>query len=323
MSNRPIPRSSSVAAAKERYKQETSNATFRYPGDMGEHAIVFNFKKYNFQDTFETGRSVYNPRTSVILPLPANLMDNMNVEVRNYELGWQGRGSVGFVSAIKNNGLSDTVGQAGSFANALGATTGDIIGTTTRQGTTGMAQDMTRAASIIARTSLGRALPGGSTAYDVASGGMLNPHVTLTFNGVNLKKHTFEWTFAPRNADESEKIRLIIRELKQKALPSYMRSQAMTNSNTSFGAEKFYLNYPHIADIYFIGLAQAYFWEFKPCMIENIMVEYSHGGLAIVEGGKPAIVKLQLQLSEMAIHTAEDYGGETGSINDIEPVPEI
>jgi hypothetical protein len=53
---------------------------------------------------------------------------------------------------------------------------------------------------------------------------------------------------------------------------------------------------------------------FKTSMIQGFNVSYTPHGLAIVKGGKPAMVSLSMNLVEADIHTAEDYGG-TSTVN--------
>jgi hypothetical protein len=42
-------------------------------------------------------------------------------------------------------------------------------------------------------------------------------------------------------------------------------------------------------------------------MINNFDINYAPQGLAVLRGGKPAVVTMAMSLTEMDIHTAEDY----------------
>jgi hypothetical protein len=46
-------------------------------------------------------------------------------------------------------------------------------------------------------------------------------------------------------------------------------------------------------------------------MVQGFTVNYTPNGLALVKGGKPAIVGLNMTLVEADIHTSEDFGGES------------
>ena len=51
-------------------------------------------------------------------------------------------------------------------------------------------------------------------------------------------------------------------------------------------------------------------YYFKRAMVSQFEVNYSGSGApAFVEGGKPAVVTLTMSLTEIDIHTSEDYGG--------------
>ena len=62
--------------------------------------------------------------------------------------------------------------------------------------------------------------------------------------------------------------------------------------------------------MYLLGVNPDYFVKFKSAMIRSVHVEYgSQGIVSIVKGGKPGNVSLSIDLVELDIHTAEDYGG--------------
>jgi hypothetical protein len=145
-------------------------------------------------------------------------------------------------------------------------------------------------------------LPSGvSQVTDRVLGSTVNPKASLAFEGVELKQHSFSWTLIPKNETDSEIIRAIIETVKKNSLPTYQ-----TFAGTNFKA---YLKYPSIVDIYLLGVNPAYFLKFKSAMIRSVHVEYGSTGIvSIVKGGKPGNVSLSIDLVELDIHTAEDYG---------------
>jgi hypothetical protein len=51
-------------------------------------------------------------------------------------------------------------------------------------------------------------------------------------------------------------------------------------------------------------------YYFKRAMVSQFEVNYAGAGMpAFVEGGKPAVVTMTMNLTEIDIHTSEDYGG--------------
>jgi c-di-GMP-binding flagellar brake protein YcgR len=61
--------------------------------------------------------------------------------------------------------------------------------------------------------------------------------------------------------------------------------------------------------MHLIGVDQEYFMKFKPAMVKSVTVDYGAGGtLAVMKGGRPAGVNIQITLQELQIETANDYG---------------
>jgi hypothetical protein len=151
-------------------------------------------------------------------------------------------------------------------------------------------------------------LPAGiSQVADRALGSTINPKASLAFEGVELKQHSFNWTLIPKNQDDSERIKAIVETLKRNSLPTYQ-----TFAGTGFKA---YLRYPSIVDMYLLGVNPNYFVKFKSAMIRSVNVEYGSTGLvSVLKGGKPGNVSLNIELMELDIHTAEDYGGTSGVV---------
>ena len=78
------------------------------------------------------------------------------------------------------------------------------------------------------------------------------------------------------------------------------------------------MNYPSTVDMYLVGVNKDHYLKFKPAMVRNLSINYTPNGLSILKGGAPSAINLSMQLMEMDIHVAEDYGFTTPDI-----VPEI
>ena len=74
---------------------------------------------------------------------------------------------------------------------------------------------------------------------------------------------------------------------------------------------KLLLNYPSVVDIFFFGIDQSYFVYYKTCMVDSFNINFAPNGLAFVAGGKPAAVTMDMSVTEMDIHTSEDYTGQS------------
>jgi hypothetical protein len=145
-------------------------------------------------------------------------------------------------------------------------------------------------------------------------GAVPNPHLQAIFSGVDLRTHTFQWTFAPRNVQESKNLKAIINEIKKNSLPAY--------STTGTAA----LQYPPMVDIKLMPWANTPgddIIKFKKCLIKSVSVNYAPAGLPSFFASQPGdttkyptMIQLELQMLETEIQTAKDYGLNDGERGD-------
>jgi hypothetical protein len=69
--------------------------------------------------------------------------------------------------------------------------------------------------------------------------------------------------------------------------------------------------YPSMVDIFFVGIDSEHYFFFKTCMVQSFNTNFTPNGMAVLRGGRPAMVQMQLTVIETDIHTAEDYGAES------------
>ena len=134
-----------------------------------------------------------------------------------------------------------------------------------------------------------------------ASGSVLNPNLELLFSGVNLRSFAFDFDFAPRNSEESNVVKQIIRIFKQSMAPK-------TGSNTS-GAGLF-IDAPNVFILkYKTGnLPHPYLNTFKPCALTSMGVNYTGSGSYTTYADKtPVHMKLSLSFTELNPIYNEDY----------------
>jgi hypothetical protein len=277
-----------------------------YPKDIGEHGMMLTFKKYNFTST---GSIAGQTIGSITLPIPRNIVESYSVNVKGESMGLLGSlvgdaiaGNVN-VNQVMNS-LANTAG--GSLISDPAAAANFFV-------QSGLATTASGAVGSVLGSTVGGAIAGAagssaiSSGLSAASGTALNPHVSVMFEGMNLRSHNFDWTFSPKSASEGEALRRIIRTIKKNALPSY-QSVGGEKSNTAL--DRVLLRYPNVVDIKFIGLDQSYFFKFKTCMVTQVTVDYSQHGNALfagAAGSKPVMVNFQLSLIESKIHTADDF----------------
>lgn len=271
---------------------------FRFPSDLGPNAMVIDFQEYSYSRTNQSVSQTARTKTSIILPLPQQLVDSYDINVAQADLGTVGAAAV---SAFSNGGSNfensianayKQFGEAGkSLASGIGS--GDI---------TGALSDLSSYAKFASRNILDQFAPGLSLASDVIRGDAINPHTTLNFDGVGLKQYQFNWQLSPRNEQESNELKGIIEKIKSHILPEY---RSLTGGDIGNEAlDRALLKYPDLALIRLNGVDQNHFIKFQPGMINNFTVDYTPQGNVLVEGGKPAIVNLSFTLQEAQIRTS-------------------
>lgn len=283
-------------------QSQTGVARYRFPNDLGAHAMIFNFKTY----TYRGGQPVTTIiDSSVALPLPTNIVDSYSVQIGPRELGIFGAAAADIASgAVNTNTMrqvaSSILGGATGTANAVES--GDF---------NSVLSNVTNAMRYAARAGL-TVLPGGAeveSGISAGTGTAINPHAAIVFDGVSLKTHSFDWILAPKSATESEQAKNIITTFKKAALPSYA-SPLGASSATGTSFDRALLNYPSMVDIFFVGLNQEYYFYFKTCMINNITVDYAPQGQSLFKGeggSRPVMMNFKVDLTEAQIHTKEDY----------------
>jgi hypothetical protein len=261
--------------------------SYRYvsPGQRGLNKLG-NSGRGNITGPIPEGKSI------IELPLPAQLEDSYNIRVQGYDAELTGALVAGAASQFAGAGDLSATNILSALGGALSGTGLDPASLLSSD-----IGEISRNAAFLGR----RNLPSNiSRAVDTGLGNTINPKTSLYFDGVNLKQLNFNWTLAPQDAQESDVIRDITNAVKKNILPSY---------GTAVGLTQALLNYPSTVDIFLLGVDQRYYMYFKTSMVQSFNVSYAPSGLAVVKGGKPAIVTMNMALVEADIHTSEDYGG--------------
>lgn len=286
----------SSVIAQSRSQRLYSN--LRFPDSGHAHCIVMTFSGYDYE---AAGAGLVKPSTningSVVLPLPTNIQDSYSVRVGGDDLGVIGGAAVDAMTRSGGDVLRDLQNQVSSVQGQL--QNFDALS---------MFSNIGNASRYFARSAIA-SLPGGddiSRAIGVVSGTAINPHTTLTFNGVDLKNHQFTWNLSPKNERESVTLNNIIRKIKGSMLPQYKSVTGRGAEGTTNTLSRGLLSYPDLVNIYFLGIDPAYYFYFKPAMIKSFNVDFTPNGMAINRGGRPSTVTLTMQLEESKIWTRED-----------------
>ena len=139
-----------------------------------------------------------------------------------------------------------------------------------------------------------------------STGMVVNPNLTVLFNGPTLRTFNFSFPMTPRSDDEANRIRKIIRSFKRNSSPQRTTSGAFLKtprifllkyifkSNSTAGTEHPFLN------------------KFKPCMLTGFAVNYTpDNSYMTLRDGSMTRYTIDLSFKEVVPNYADEY-------NDIE-----
>ena len=285
-SNSHMP-SRKVADAKA---ADASTGVMQYPPDLRKYYISFAFGEYKRPNSYAP--STFSADLWIALPMPANLLDPSGVKLKPTELGGLMGQALENVSAVIQDITSGNAFDSSKVKN--------------------FSESFTKATNQLAGT-------GYNAVYETVgkipvlddvmgtvgqlAGAVPNPHVTVFFQGVDLRSHTFTWRFAPKNATESQSIQNIIKEFKKRTLPNYRWGEANV------------LGYPQMVEISLEPDMSEQLYKFKKCMVSSVNVNYAPNGIPSFFAGTkfPTSIEFQVSLQELEILTSQDYSGENGN----------
>jgi len=272
--------SSSVRKIDDKLKNldGTNVDVLQFPGNLAKYYMTMQFRQYVRQAP--QLQSTLKFDNAIILPIPRKLEDGFSLNISDSSLGTPGAIAdvIQTVAAGAKEGYSSTNAVLFSFmTNTLGELSND-----TKDAVTSYL---------------------GSTP---------NPHVAAIFQGVNLREHQFEWTFAPRNPEESVKLKNIILKLKQNSLPAF----------STIGTPVF--QYPLMCQIQMepwhrIG---ADLITYKPALLKDVKVNYSPNGIPSFFAGTnlPTFINISLSFIETTYFTSGDFDRAGYDDNQLEKI---
>ena len=292
----------------DRTKNANRGTQLMFPHDIGHHAMILNFKKYSYGGSAHVNQVSSD---SIILPLPKNLQDNLNIKVGADELGISGA-IAGSALNASSEVLSDTSQSAAQIRSMFRKT---VDGAAEEAESTNSMLDLldksVDGALFAARAGLGAIAPDVAKGLGAGRGTAINPYATLVFSGVDLKVHTFEWLLSPDTPKEAETLKNIIRTIQNHITPE-MQGVVGDDVNPT-GLGRGLLRYPSMVDAFFHGINTDFFYKLKTCMVSQFNVDYTPNGIALNKGGKPSAVRINMIMTEAAIHTKADYSEKTAS----------
>ena len=273
--------------ARKTYMERNSIAQLQFPDSLHEHGIILEFKEYSYAQKDKAASA--NIKTSILLPLPESLLDASGVKIAGIQLGALGAAAAEIASQS----------QSGSIEDAMkGLATKENISTAFGVAATSAIKEGLNATG----------MQGAQKGIEAGLGATFNPFQALTFEGVDLKSYTFDWTLAPSTRQETLNLQRIVKKIRQHIHPEYKKFGSDQSSTAINVGGRAFLAYPDVCHIKIIGSPDGSLITFKPAMVGGFQVNYGGAGeLAFLEGGDPAVVKISMNLTEMQIWTREDY----------------
>ena len=263
--------------------------SYTFPLDLAAHYMVFQFYRYNFD---KAAAQTMKMGATVLLPVPLNLVEQINVQYNESSLGAIG----GEVSdMIARGSATEIADKADEIGKGIGGFLSSVK--SAMKGKAGSLQDIAndptaQAISLGFRTGDGAISAGLNRFFGSAP----NPHITALFQGVGLRTHNFSWKLAPNSRMESDALAKIINVFRGSMLPNR-------------GTGNLTLQFPDEVDIYIMGTEVKYMYHFKRAVVRNMATNFAPDGVLSFFGktGAPTAVNLTLDLMETSIHTREDY----------------
>ena len=258
------------AVQKIQTQDISKSEVLQFPDQLGEYYMKLDFQSYHRPSP--QMRANFKRFQTILLPVPRDLKESFELNVDGKPQGGMGGLADIGVDVLRGAGKDAVSGKFAllysTLVQAIGENERDILGQ--------------------------------------MIGAVPNPHLQAIFSGVELRNHTFQWTFAPRNPVESENLRALIQEIKKNSLPSY--------STTGTAA----LQYPPMVEVMFVPKQLNELITFKKCLVKSVSVNYAPAGLpSFFKGTKqPTMIQFEIQLLETEIQTARDYGLKPGRRDD-------
>lgn len=229
-----------------------------------------------------------NPKHTIYLPIPRQIQDANSVQYDSGKL--DPLEAVG--AALIQTGIENP-----SFGLIS-----DTLKLLTTEGVDVVTQNTDAIAAAIAGRAIG-ALGGNVTANQLiarASGAILNPNLESLFQGVKLRQFPFTFEFFPRNYNEGQQVKMIIKVLK--------RSMAARNNKKK--GKGIFIKQPDIFQLeYMQGSSEHPFLnKFLPSHLTDMKINYSQSGTySTFYDGTPTHMSVSCSFQEVNPVYQEDY----------------
>jgi hypothetical protein len=245
----------------------------QYPLDLGHYFIRFTFLSYYKNNPVVPRKEL--PQVSIFMPLPGELNERYGVSYADKQLGALGiLQESGLLDKVSGNATDESMKDIGRRAGQMAASPGNL--------------------AAVAGSMTGLSDTAAGTAAMRAGGAVLNPYQALTFQGVELRSHSFKFRCSPNSEAEAEQLKQIIYQFKLRMLPE---------------KKGLLFNFPDVCTIEFQTRNMPY--SFKNCYLKSMSCNYAPSGTpSFFKGGKyPSEVEITLDFGEIEPVTRNDVEG--------------
>jgi len=222
---------------------------------------------------------------SIAIYLPPNVQDTTTASYTAQEMGFIGLAAAGGVDFVRAMARRD-------FSGAI-------------KGLGGQVRDITEEAL----KRIGSEFLGGLSGVDPeaitgfankAFGKATNPYMEVIFDNVGMRTFTYNFTFAPRNKDETDDVQKIIKIFRFHMLPELR------------GSNERYMTLPSTFDIHYMYQLDAdnarensFYSKIATCVLTSCDVNYTPAGVKSFASGAPTQITMSLAFQETEMLTKQ------------------
>ena len=241
-----------------------------------------------------TGMNSYYPTTtritdSIAIYLPANVQDKTGVIYEGADMGVIGLAAATggkFLTDMKNQDMVGAMKNLGGSAASLAASVAVNLGAKFVGGASELLLDVDA-----------EALKGFA---HKAFGQATNPYMEVLFQSVDLRTFSYNFTFSPRNKEETEDVQKIIKMFRFHMLPELK------------GGNSRYMPLPSPFDIHYMyqwdvdtAEENRFYSKIATCVLNNVEVDYTPGGVKSFADGEPTQITMALSFQETEMLTKQ------------------
>ena len=220
---------------------------------------------------------------SVAIYLPPNVQDTTSAAYTGAATGVIGAAAAGAFGVLENMGKKDYEAAAQGLVDSAKA----IVGEAAIKAATEIAEGLTGA-------------EGTRGLINKAFGQADNPYMEVLFDAMQLRTFTYNFTFSPKNKDETMDVQKIIQLFRFHMSPELK------------GAANRFLTLPSEFDIHYMYQAQDgqasendFYNKIATCVCTGCDVNYTPDGVKSFEGGAPSKITMTLTFQETELLTKE------------------